>query len=74
MRDMGIKELREQYKMEKDADIRERILMTIWLKSEKSTYQIGTYYSVPTLGWRTGRREELRQENQSGYCYTTWNP
>ena len=38
---MRIEELREQYKMEKDADIRERILMIIWLKSIKSTYKIG---------------------------------
>ena len=29
MGDMGIEELREQYKMEKDADIREMILMVI---------------------------------------------
>ena len=47
MEDMGIEELREQYKREKDADVRERILMIIWLKSGKSTYEVGDLLFCP---------------------------
>ena len=47
MEDIGIEELREQYKGEKDADVRERILMIIWLKSGKSTYEVGDLLFCP---------------------------
>ena len=47
MENMGIEELKKQYGMEKDADIRERILMIIWLKSGKSTYEIGDLLFCP---------------------------
>ena len=47
MENMSIEELKKQYGMEKDADIRERILMIIWLKSGKSTYEIGDLLFCP---------------------------
>ena len=73
MGDMGIEELREQYKMEKDADIRERILMIIWLKSGKSTYEIGDLLFCPhsrVAYWKkrfnSGGLESLRTAERPG--------
>ena len=73
MGDMGIEELREQYKMEKDADIRERILMIIWLKSGKSTYEIGDLLFCPhsrVAYWKkrfnSGGLEGLRTAERPG--------
>lgn len=47
MEDLGIEELKEQYRKERDADIRERILMITWLKVGKSTYEIGDLLFCP---------------------------
>ncbi len=73
MEDMGIEELREQYKREKDADVRERILMIIWLKSGKSTYEIGNLLFCPhskVAYWKkrfnSGGLEGLRTAERPG--------
>ena len=47
MENMSIEELKKQYGMENNADIRERILMIVWLKSGKSTYEVGDLLFCP---------------------------
>ena len=42
-----VEDLKERYRIEKDADIRERILMIVWLKSGKSTYEVGDLLFCP---------------------------
>ncbi len=73
MEDMGIEELREQHKRENDADVRERILMIIWLKSGKSTYEIGDLLFCPhskVAYWKkrfnSGGLEGLRTTERPG--------
>ena len=47
MDEIGTQDLKKQYRIEKNADIKERILMMIWLKSGKSTYEIGDLLFCP---------------------------
>lgn len=42
-----VEDLKKRYRTEKRADIRERILMIIWLKSGKSTYEVGDLLFCP---------------------------
>lgn len=44
---MDIIDLRNLYRTENDADVRERILMIIWLKSGISSYEIGERLFCP---------------------------
>ena len=44
---MNLSELKSRYKDEKDPDVRERLLMMIWLKKGKTTYDIAELLSCP---------------------------
>jgi transposase len=73
MVEMGIDELKLNYRNEKDADVRERILMIIWLKSGISSYKIGERLFCPqskVIYWKKRYAEHgmdgLRTVQKSG--------
>ena len=73
MVEMDIDELRLSYRCEKDADVRERILMIIWLKSGISSYEIGERLFCPqskVIYWKKRYAEHgidgLRTVQKSG--------
>ena len=70
---MDIDELRLRYRCEKDADVRERILMIIWPKSGISSYEIGERLFCPqskVIYWKKRYAEHgidgLRTVQKSG--------
>lgn len=44
---MKINELQSRYKTEDDPDVRERLLMMIWLKKGKTTYEVADLLNCP---------------------------
>lgn len=73
MVEMDIDELKLSYRSEEDADVRERILMIIWLKSGTSSYEIGERLFCPqskVIYWKKRYAEHgiegLRTVQKSG--------
>jgi len=44
---MDVSKLQELYKKERDADLRERLLIVIWLKKGKTTYEVADLLGCP---------------------------
>lgn len=66
-------ELQSRYRSERDPDIRERLLMIIWLKKGKTTYEIADLLDCPqskVMYWKTRFEKEgldrLKTRPQSG--------
>jgi Transposase and inactivated derivatives len=58
---MDIAELQNHYRSEKDAEVRERLLMMIWLKKGKTTYEVADLLGCPqskVMYWKTRFEEE----------------
>ena len=73
MVDAEIEDLKNRYKSEGDAEIRERILMIIWLKSGKSSYDVAERLFCPqskVMYWKKRFEESgigsLKTETKSG--------
>ena len=73
MVEMDVDELKLSYRSEEDADVRERILMIIWLKSGTSSYEIGERLFCPqskVIYWKKRYAEHgidgLRTVQKSG--------
>lgn len=70
---MGASELQWQYKREKDSSVRERLLMIIWLKKGKTTYEVADLLNCPqskVMYWKSRFEKEglngLRTKPRSG--------
>lgn len=70
---MDVCKLQELYKQEQDADIRERLLIVIWLKKGKTTYEVGELLGCPqskVVYWKLRFEKEglegLRTRPRSG--------
>jgi transposase len=70
---MDVSELQTHYRSEKDVDVRERLLMIIWLKKGKTTYEVADLLDYPqsrVMYWK-GRFERngisgLRTKSRPG--------
>jgi putative transposase len=58
---MDVDGIQSRYRVEKDADVRERLLMIIWLKKGKTTYEVADLLSCPqskVMYWKTRFEKE----------------
>ncbi len=58
---MDVSKLRELYRQERDADLRERLLIVMWLKRGKTTYEVGDLLGCPqsrVVYWKRRFEEE----------------
>lgn len=70
---MDASELQWQYKREKDPNVRERLLIIIWLKKGKTTYEVADLLDCPqskVMYWKSRFEKEglngLRTKSRSG--------
>lgn len=70
---MNVSKLQCQYKVENDPDIRERLLMVIWLKKGKTSYEVADLLDCPqskVMYWKSRFEKEgldgLRTRHRSG--------
>ncbi len=70
---MDINNLQCQYKVERDPDVRERLLMIIWLEKGKTSYEIGDLLGCPqskVMYWKDRFKKQgmdgLRTRPRSG--------
>ncbi len=66
---MDVDELQSRYRSERDLDIRERILMIIWLKKDKTTYEIADLLDCPqskVMYWKARFEKEGFLADQMG--------
>jgi putative transposase len=58
---MDVDGIQSQYRVEKDAGVRERLLMIIWLKKGKTTYEVADLLNCPqskVMYWKTRFEKE----------------
>lgn len=58
---MDVNKLQDLYKKERDADVRERILIVTWLKKGKTTYEVADLLGCPqskVMYWKTRFKKE----------------
>jgi len=70
---MDVSELQELYEKERDADLRERLLIATWLKKGKTTYEVADLLSCPqskVMYWKSRFEKEglegLRTRHRPG--------